>query len=99
MIRKALMTCALAGALTTGVAFAKVHVYVGFGPPAPIVETQPPMPGPGYVWTPGYYNYVNGNYVWTHGTWVVPPHGHHRWVAAHWGHDRHGWYREDGHWR
>jgi hypothetical protein len=40
MTRKGLITCMIAGALTAGIANAKVHVYVGSGPPAPIVDRR-----------------------------------------------------------
>jgi hypothetical protein len=99
MIRKGLLACMIAGGLTAGVGFAKVHFYVGISPPAPIVETPPPAPAPGYVWTPGYYNWNGGSYVWTNGAWVVPPHHHHHYVAGVWVHDHHGWHRREGHWR
>jgi hypothetical protein len=99
MIRKGLITCMLAGALTAGIANAKVHFYVGFGPPAPIVETPPPMPGPGYVWTPGYYNWNGGSYVWANGAWAIPPGHYHHYVSGAWMHNHHGWYHREARWR
>ena len=36
---------------------ARVGVYIGVAPPAPVVETLPVAPGPGYVWQGGYYNW------------------------------------------
>ena len=41
-------------------------------PPLPIYE-QPPLPGPGYIWTPGYWAYGPDGYFWVPGTWVEPP--------------------------
>jgi hypothetical protein len=99
MLRKGLITCAIATMLTAGVSFAKVHVYVGIAPPARVVETMPPSPGANYVWTPGYYNYEGGHYVWVGGRWLLPP-GHHRhYVAGEWVHGRRGWYYREGRWR
>jgi hypothetical protein len=85
--------------LTAGVGMAKVHVYVGIAPPAPIVETRPPMPGPGYVWVPGYHNWNGSAYVWTGGHWMTPPHAHARYLAGRWHHAHRGWYYEEGRWR
>ena len=99
MFRNGLITCAMAAMLTAGIGFAKVHVYVGVAPPAPIVETRPPAPGSAYVWTPGYYNWNGSRYVWARGAWVMP-HGHYRhYSAGGWVHGRRGWYYRDGRWR
>ncbi len=98
MLRKRLLTCAMAGLMTAGLAMARVYVRVA--PPAPIVETRPPRPGPGYVWTPGYYNWDGSRYVWIGGRWVMPPHRHAHWEAGHWVRHRHNeWYFREGHWR
>jgi hypothetical protein len=62
-----------------------VAVSVGFAPPALPVYVQPPCPGPGYLWTPGYWAYdpVYG-YYWVPGTWVVAPVGL-LWTPGYWG--------------
>lgn len=99
MFKKALISCLVAGGLSATPALARVHFYVGFGPPAPVVETAPVSPGAGYVWTPGYYNYANGGYVWVNGAWRRPPLHRHAYVAGAWVHGNHGWYHRDGHWR
>ncbi len=41
-------------------------------PPLPVYE-QPPMPAPGYHWTPGYWAWNNSDYYWVPGVWVEPP--------------------------
>jgi hypothetical protein len=50
-------------------------------PPPPRVEPQPPMPGAGYVWAPGYYAWKNKAYEWTTGSWQRPPHEGYGWVG------------------
>ena len=55
----------LAGGL---MASPRISVGFGFGAPAP-VAVVPPCPGPGYVWTDGYYG-ANG--VWVAGYWAPP---------------------------
>jgi hypothetical protein len=67
-------------------------------PPAPQVEVQVAAPGPGFVWTPGYWGW-HGRWVWVGGRWVVPPHRHAVWVAGHWGHRGHGYVWVGGRWR
>ncbi len=41
-----------------------------------------PVPGPGYVWTPGYWAYNNVDYYWVPGTWVEPPQIGYLWTPA-----------------
>jgi len=67
-------------------------------PPAPQVEVQVVAPGPGYVWTPGYWAW-HGRWVWVGGRWVFPPHRHAVWVGGHWGRRGHGYVWVGGHWR
>jgi len=75
------------------------QVVVRVGPPAAIVETRPAMPGPGYVWTPGYHRWDGAHYVWTGGAWVLPPHPHAHWVAHRWVRRHGGYVLVEGHWR
>ena len=53
-------------------------------PPLPEYE-QPPLPAPGYIWTPGYWNWNNDDYYWVPGTWVEPPHPGLLWTPGYWG--------------
>src|SRR6516225_11365812 len=42
-------------------------------PPLPVYD-QPPIPAPGYIWTPGYWAWDDATgYYWVPGTWVLPP--------------------------
>ena len=54
-------------------AYAGVLVSVNLAPPALPVYEQPPLPGPGYLWTPGYWAYGDAGYYWVPGVWVQPP--------------------------
>ena len=51
---------------------AQVGIAVQIGPPAPAYYAgyAPPCPGPGYIWTPGYY----AGAVWMPGRWVYHTH-------------------------
>lgn len=55
-------------------------------PPPPLPEyDQPPMPAPGYLWTPGYWGWNNYDYYWVPGTWVEPPRPGLLWTPGYWG--------------
>ena len=53
-------------------ASAQVAVSITVAPPALPVYVQPPIPAPGYIWTPGYWAYGDDGYYWVPGTWVEP---------------------------
>ena len=62
-----------------------VGVSVRFGPPALPFYAQPICPGPGYLWTPGFWAWNDeGGYYWVPGTWVVAPIGM-LWTPGYWG--------------
>ena len=62
-----------------------VGVSVRVGPPALPVYAQPICPGPGYIWTPGYWGWNDdAGYYWVPGTWVVAPVGL-LWTPGYWG--------------
>ena len=65
---------------------------VNVAPPAIPVYAQPICPGPGYLWTPGYWAYGPRGYVWTAGAWMRPPAPGMLWTPAYWG-------SEGGHYR
>jgi hypothetical protein len=80
-------------------ALAGIQLTVSLAPPPIVVFDQPPCPGDGYIWTPGYYQYGDYGYYWVPGQWVLPPsegllwtpgywdfaHGKYAWHAGYWG--------------
>jgi len=62
-----------------------VGISVHVGPPALPVYTQPPCPGDGYLWTPGYWGYGPVGYYWVPGVWVTPPRVGVLWTPGYWG--------------
>jgi len=66
-----------------------VGVSVGFAPPALPVYDQPPIPAPGYLWTPGYWAYSadDEDYFWVPGTWVLAPRPGYLWTPGYWAAD------------
>jgi hypothetical protein len=69
-------------------------------PPALPVYDQPPIPGPGYVWTPGYWDWSNdaGDYYWVPGTWVEPPEAGVLWTPGYWRYYNGNYLFSDGYW-
>jgi hypothetical protein len=62
-----------------------IGISVRVGPPALPVYEQPLCPGPGYLWTPGYWSWSDDDgYYWVPGTWVVAPVGM-LWTPGYWG--------------
>jgi len=77
-------------ALAAGAARGQVSIgiSVGFGPPPLPVYAQPYCPGPGYIWTPGYWAWdANTGYYWVPGTWVLAPFEGALWTPGYWGWD------------
>jgi hypothetical protein len=62
-----------------------VGVSVRIAPPPLPVYVQPPLPAPGYLWTPGYWAYGDAGYYWVPGVWVRPPSVGLLWTPAYWG--------------
>ncbi len=78
-----------------------VGISVGFAPPALPVYEQPPLPGDGYVWTPGYWAWDDSyqDYYWVPGTWVEPPSPGYLWTPGYWSYDDGGAYVfNEGYW-
>lgn len=69
-----------------GLAQAAVDVSVSVPPPDLPVYDQPPLPGDGYLWTPGYWawNPDNQDYYWVPGTWVMAPEADYLWTPGYW---------------
>ena len=81
--------------VATPKAHAGIFIQVGFAPPALPVYAQPPIPGDGYIWTPGYWAYGDAGYYWVPGVWVLAPRPGYLWTPAWWGWEG-GFYRWHG---
>jgi hypothetical protein len=60
-------------------------VSITIAPPVLPVYEQPAIPGPGYIWTPGYWAWGDNDYYWVPGTWVQPPAVGLLWTPGYWG--------------
>ncbi|HZD32554.1 MAG TPA: YXWGXW repeat-containing protein [Candidatus Angelobacter sp.] len=80
--------------------YAQIGIVVNFGPPALPIYTQPLCPGPGYLWTPGYWAWDPdfGDYFWVPGTWVLPPTVGFLWTPGYWGWHGGGFIFYEGYW-
>jgi hypothetical protein len=64
---------------------ADVEVRVSEAPPPLPDYDQPPIPEPGFLWTPGYWAWGGEGYYWVPGTWVRPPRVGVLWTPGYWG--------------
>ena len=86
-------------AAASSTASAQVLVSVSVAPPALPVYAQPVCPGPGYLWTPGYWAYTDdGGYYWVPGTWVEPPEVGFLWTPGYWGWNNNVYVWNAGYW-
>jgi hypothetical protein len=67
-------------------AWSQVSLSVSIGPPPLPLYAQPPIPGDGYLWTPGYWAWdpATNDYIWVPGTWVMPPSPGLLWTPGYW---------------
>ena len=92
-----LLFCASAAAFILGAAppggfafVAQAHAQAGVvltasvAPPALPVYVQPPIPGPGYLWIPGYWAYDGTEWYWVPGYWSMPAAADLYWTPGYW---------------
>lgn len=72
---------------------ASITLRAQIAPPALLDYVQPPCPGDGYLWTPGYWGWNSSKYYWVPGVWVMPPSVNLLWTPGYWGFydDFYGW--------
>lgn len=92
----------LAALLFAGLPLASSNAYVGISvaiaPPLIPVYSQPYCPGPGYIWTPGYWAYSDIGYYWVPGVWVEPPRIGFLWTPGYWGYNNGLYLFNEGYW-
>jgi hypothetical protein len=93
-----LLACASAAALILGAApgvdfafVAPAHAQADVlytasaAPPVLPVYSQPPIPGLGYIWIPGYWAWDGTEFYWVPGYWELPPAADLLWTPGYWG--------------
>ena len=104
IVRTLALTILLGGSLCPAIPAANAQVSIGISiniepPPLPVYD-QPIIPGPGYLWTPGYWAW-NGDiddYYWVPGTWVQPPEPGVLWTPGYWAWNDGAYVFNDGYW-
>jgi WXXGXW repeat (2 copies) len=88
------------GLLLPPAASAQISVSIRIAPPALLVYAQPPVPGDGYIWVPGYWgwSHVDRAYYWVPGTWVQAPHEGALWTPGYWAFESSGYLWHVGYW-
>ena len=67
--------------------------------PPPLPEyVQPPCPGDGYMWQPGYWAWSPSGYYWVPGAWVEAPYMGALWTPGYWGFYTGRYWFHPGHW-
>jgi hypothetical protein len=85
LIFAALSLTAAIGLTGTASAAIAVGVSINVAPPELPVYEQPAVPGPGYLWSPGYWAWGGEDYYWVPGTWVLAPQPGYLWTPGYWG--------------
>lgn len=76
-----------------------VGIAVNIAPPPLPVYAQPVIPGPGYIWTPGYWAWdPAAGYYWVPGAWVLPPQPGLLWTPGWWGWSNDAYRWNAGYW-
>jgi hypothetical protein len=88
----------LCAAPAVALAQISLGVSVAVAPPELPVYDQPPIPGDGYIWTPGYWAYGDDGYYWVPGTWVEPPQPEYLWTPGYWGWSNGAFIFNGGYW-
>ncbi len=99
-----LNTIAIAGAVLAvgGLTACAPHGYYYASyrmPPPPPAVAYGVAPGPGYVWTNGYYDRRGEGWAWVEGRYMRPPRPHAVWVAPRWRQSGRRWEFRQGYWR
>ena len=77
----------------------QIDVPVSSQPPPEKAEgTRPASPGYGYIWVAGYWDYLDGNYIWRDGSWKQGKPDY-EYVRARYDYDGKAWTFHRPHWK
>jgi hypothetical protein len=96
----AIRSILVAALLSFTPAVSSAFVAITVAPPVLPVYDQPPCPGDGYIWTPGYWawDYDVADYYWVPGVWVLAPRVGFLWTPGWWGWGGGGYVWNAGYW-
>jgi hypothetical protein len=84
---------------TSGDPQSQLTVPVSSPPPAEKSEGErPAAPGFGYIWVGGYWDYLDGNYIWRPGRWMQGKQDY-EYVRARYEFDGKAWVFHRPHWK
>jgi hypothetical protein len=100
-MKKLLLTSAvLMGTFLTACAGGGYYASARIGPPPPPrYGVMGYAPGPGYVWTEGFWDLRGSRWYWTQGAWMRPPRARAVWVPNEWRRENGRYRLYRGHWR
>lgn len=102
MLLRASLALVLSVSFTAFAPRAQAGVNIGLSitvaPPILPVYVQPPLPAPGYIWTPGYWAWGPDGYYWVPGDWVMPPRIGFLWTPGYWGWNGGFYFWHAGYW-
>jgi hypothetical protein len=75
-----------------------IGVSINIAPPELPVYEQPAVPGPGFLWSPGYWAWGGEDYYWVPGTWVEAPEPGLLWTPGYWGWGEGAYLWHEGYW-
>jgi hypothetical protein len=80
--------------------WSQVSLSIEIAPPPLPVYAQPPVPGEGYIWVPGYWAWERSDrdYYWVPGTWVLAPNYGDLWTPGYWAFEGQGYFWHIGYW-
>jgi hypothetical protein len=77
----------------------QLTLSVATPPPTEKAEgDRPTSPGFGYIWVAGYWDYLDGNYIWRDGRWMQGK-ADYEYVRARYEKDGQGWVFHRPHWK
>jgi hypothetical protein len=90
----------IAALSTQAVAQVSISVSVDVAPPALPTYEQPPLPGEGYIWTPGFWAWdqTQTDYYWVPATWVQAPEPGQLWTPGYWAWNNNAYVFNAGYW-
>jgi hypothetical protein len=95
---RALIALTLISSPSMSFAGVSVGLSIAIAPPILPVYEQPLIPGPDYIWTPGYWAYGDDGYYWVPGTWLLPPSIGLLWTPGYWAYDEGFYSWHAGYW-
>lgn len=87
----------LSACVSAGAGWSADYVITAAPPPIPYYA-QPPCPGPGYIWQPGYWAWGDNGYYWMSGEWTLPPQAGDLWTPGYWDFDNDSYVWVPGYW-